>query len=578
MRKMVLMIVALLLCSMTTNAIPVRPGQWSTLTLADGTTVRAELRGSEYGTWYQDAQGQCYVQQGDCYVRIEEATADTRRQSMPAARRSRRAFNTSTENGLGAFGKNSKGAMYSIGEYTIPVIMVEFEDTKFRTEHTQELFQNYLTQEGFQYHNPHTNKTVGVGSIRDFFVSQSEGMFKPNFKVLGKVTLDKSYKYYGQHAPNDMLNDWHADEMVVDAIKIAAAQLGVDFKQYVVQPKDSYHEEGIPLVCFLYAGEAESNHANKNAEDYQPDLLWPHELDIDKDIELPGGVTVNLNSYFIGNELAKDGKSLAGIGTFVHELGHALGLPDWYCTDPSLRYHGDDAFGHWSTMDSGSYVGDSWTPMGYTAYERSYMGWLDIPTITKSGHVKLGKPYEKNYCAVFFCEDDNEEDTEYFIIESRYPSTWYPKATEKVFEDDDIRYGSGLMLSRFAFDEDEWLDDGPNNEKDAKRAMMITADGEPLNRSAFQDELFGNGVSTISGKKFLSGIAWDVTISNITKNSDGSIEFDLDLGTTGIEELKNGRIEELKSSDAWYDLQGRRLQGQPTQKGVYLYKGKKVIK
>ncbi|MBQ8152509.1 MAG: hypothetical protein IJ069_02350 [Prevotella sp.] len=42
-----------------------------------------------------------------------------------------------------------------------------------------------------------------------------------------------------------------------------------------------------------------------------------------------------------------------------------------------------------------------------------------------------------------------------------------------------------------------------NNEKDAKRAMMITADGEPLNRSAFQDELFGNGVSTISGKKFL---------------------------------------------------------------------------
>ena len=85
-------------------------------------------------------------------------------------------------------------------------------------------------------------------------------------------------------------------------------------------------------------------------------------------------------------------------------------------------------------------------------------------------------------------------------------------------------------------------------------------------------------VCTISGKKFLSGIAWDVTISNITKNSDGSIEFDLDLGTTGIEELKNGRIEELKSSDAWYDLQGRRLQGQPTQKGVYLYKGKKVIK
>ena len=47
--------------------------------------------------------------------------------------------------------------------------------------------------------------------------------------------------------------------------------------------------------------------------------------------------------------------------------------------------------------------------------------------------------------------------------------------------------------------------------------------------------------------------------------------------TTGIEELKNSRIEELKSAGAWYSLDGRRLQGKPTKKGIYINNGKKVV-
>jgi hypothetical protein len=30
-------------------------------------------------------------------------------------------------------------------------------------------------------------------------------------------------------------------------------------------------------------------------------------------------------------------------------------------------------------------------------------------------------------------------------------------------------------------------------------------------------------------------------------------------------------------SDTWYDLQGRKLSGKPTQKGIYIYQGKKRI-
>ena len=52
--------------------------------------------------------------------------------------------------------------------------------------------------------------------------------------------------------------------------------------------------------------------------------------------------------------------------------------------------------------------------------------------------------------------------------------------------------------------------------------------------------------------------------------------FEEDEDVTGIEELKDGRIEKLKS-ESWYDLSGRRLSGKPTMKGIYLYKGHKII-
>ena len=46
-------------------------------------------------------------------------------------------------------------------------------------------------------------------------------------------------------------------------------------------------------------------------------------------------------------------------------------------------------------------------------------------------------------------------------------------------------------------------------------------------------------------------------------------------GTTGIEEV--GWQMADGGSDVWYDLNGRRLQQKPTQKGVYILNGKKTV-
>ena len=44
---------------------------------------------------------------------------------------------------------------------------------------------------------------------------------------------------------------------------------------------------------------------------------------------------------------------------------------------------------------------------------------------------------------------------------------------------------------------------------------------------------------------------------------------------TGIREMEDVRS---KMSDVWYDLSGRRLDGKPAQRGIYIYKGKKIIR
>lgn len=50
-----------------------------------------------------------------------------------------------------------------------------------------------------------------------------------------------------------------------------------------------------------------------------------------------------------------------------------------------------------------------------------------------------------------------------------------------------------------------------------------------------------------------------------------------DEETTGVVELKNGRIEELKFDGAWYSIDGVKLDKKPTRKGLYIFNGKKIV-
>ena len=56
-----------------------------------------------------------------------------------------------------------------------------------------------------------------------------------------------------------------------------------------------------------------------------------------------------------------------------------------------------------------------------------------------------------------------------------------------------------------------------------------------------------------------------------------SIDFGEGDNATGIISIDNGQLIIDNSMDAWYSLDGRKLDGQPTQNGIYINNGKKVV-
>ena len=495
--KRLFVTLSLMIVTMAVMAIPAKRGLWKTLTLSNGTEVRAQLVGDEHGHWMQAEDGTCYLQNNGVYEQVDRQIVTERRQArLNAKAAKRKAIYASTSDGLGQKGTMSRGAVPSIGEYTIPVVMVQFSDKQFKSTTTVEKMTRYYNEEG--YHD----ETGSVGSVRDYFKAQSGGQFVPTFDVVGIVTLSNTSEYYGGN--NEAGDDQGLDNLPGDVVAAAVSQLGADFSKYIVPAGDSYHNDGVPLLAMFYAGKGEATEAEttENAK-----LLWPCEWD---DVEDPVGEGtyngVHFNSFFIGNELL--GNTLMGMSVFCHEFGHAMGLPDFYCTDYS--YSKDDSFGLWSIMDSGAYVDDECRlPVGYNAYEKSYMGWLELKEFGNAEEVTLQSPLGTAENSAYIIRNSSSET---FIFENRQPSTWYPE-----------EFGEGVMVSRIAYSYNAWSNNTLNNTQSKKRACILTANGEKLYYSASNANLYGGSKKSIASLKTYSGSAKNIGINDIVKNGDGTI-------------------------------------------------------
>ena len=96
----------------------------------------------------------------------------------------------------------------------------------------------------------------------------------------------------------------------------------------------------------------------------------------------------------------------------------------------------------------------------------------------------------------------------------------------------------------------------------------------------------GAGVELASGNTLylLGPGTLNATGGNAANGGDGTAlarqitAFNIDFGegeTTSL--IENGKLKIENEAGAWYSLDGRRLNGKPTTKGVYINNGKKVV-
>lgn len=345
------------------------------------------------------------------------------------------------------------------GEIRGLIILVQFSDVKFKSSDPQAAFTRYMNEEGYHENGMHW-------SVRDYYVANSMGAFKPTFDVAAPVTLSNNRAYYGAlQISYDGTNYYdYPDSAFIEAIKLIKQRGDVDFTLY-----DNDGDQKVDFVYMIYAGIGEADTGIEYA-------IWPQAAYVNP-IAVAGNCSGwSRNCYYVshyacsneisGNAYAHDTstKILAGIGTFVHEYGHVLGLPDFYNTedmnDQSTPFI-------WSLMDMGEYNSYAendllagTAPPRLTAFERYSLGWLTPRVLEKqNGEITL-YGIDQNDAILVPSTNKNE----YFFLDYRAK-----------YDEIAPLPNSGMLVWRVSYNASAW-DNNKVNVKDAYRMNLIRSD------------------------------------------------------------------------------------------------------
>lgn len=572
---------------MSMAAIPAQKRIKRHIRLENGTTVLAELRGDEFGSCWQTRDGRIFtiVPGNDIYKEVSAENLASKANQKRIAASKARAKRTACK--VGTRSVSAGEHQPYIGKKKGLIILTQYSDLKFLPDHDAVFYKDFANKEGFTTQYGHN------GSVRDYFMAQSNGRFELDFDVVGPVTLPKEYAYYGAHT-EDGANDAHPGEMIATACELANEQFDINFADY-----DWDNDGEVEQVYILFAGRTEASGGNENT-------IWAHEWNLVETIGAPITLDgVKVNTYACGCELAvtytydeeNDTYIVTerpdGIATVCHEFAHCLGFPDMY----DILYSGLYGMGSWDLMCMGCYNGDpsGTCPPNYTAWERMYAGWLEPMVLDKPTTVKGMKP-SSQYGQTFIIYNDNNKN-EYYLLENRQPDDFYDSALP----------GSGLMITHVDYDPTIWKYnivntklDKDNNlgeeykllENDHERCTLFRA-GNPEDIDYEYTDLYpSNGNNQLTDTSTPAAKLYNVnkagtllmgkSITNITQNADGTIDFDFMGGSdTNVVTAVNGvNVMPTMQQDGYYNIEGiyAGKDFNTLEKGVYMSNGKKIIK
>ena len=414
------------------------------VTLQDGKTVMAQIHGDEHFHFYTTTSGELIIFENDTWRMATDADKEqlTKKQEAATARRKANEKITAIR------------PFPHVGTPKALVIMVDFSDQRF--QYTKNDINKLLNGTGYDtssgYH--------GYGSAAQYFNDCSNGKFRPKFDIVGPYHLSKSYTVYGKG--NDDTSSFLKDVCTI-------ANNDVDFTQY-----DSDNDGYVDLVYIIYAGYSAQWGDQKN-----PNAIWP-KSGIGDYGTYDGK---HVYRYGVNNELAfypsvwQDMKVdeatfkpyLSGIGVFLHEMSHTMGLPDFYptVTWSDISKYDNQSMEEWDLMDGGenSYYGFYPTP--YTAWERELMGWTEkMDTLKNPANVTL-TPLANGGKGLRVMNDNDATGNEYYILESITKKGWYAKMP-----------GTGILVTHINYDASSFANfNGPNNTAGKPKITVIPANG-----------------------------------------------------------------------------------------------------
>ena len=191
-------------------------------------------------------------------------------------------------------------------------------------------------------------------------------------------------------------------------------------------------------------------------------------------------------------------------------------------------------------MDYGQYWANGYAPIGYSAYERSFMGWLDVSELTDQAAACRLYPFGSDEGPTAYVLRAPNDEKEYFLLENRQPGRWYPAGL-----------GHGMLVTHVYYSSRMWNMNTVNNSLNRLRYTVVPADGEwqssqtMTSATDFRGDLFPGFTSnteftddTTPAPDLFSGGKLGKPLYNIAESDEGVISFSyLDRNATGIDAL-----------------------------------------
>ena len=536
------------LYSLMVSAVPAKRERCS-LTLADGSVVEATFMGDESIHFYMTDDSLCLQCDDKGIAHFVDAEALYARWQLKANKRqaARTAKRAARRKALG----DESGTI--IGNKPGLVILVQFPDVPFH--YGNATFQRFFNEEGY-------TDGINIGSVRDYFLDASYGLFDFQFDVVGPITMSHSLSYYGKNNSNG--DDQHPAEMAAEAVKMVDNE--VDFSRY-----DWDGDGEVEQVFIIHSGYDEAQSRNK-------DQIWSHAWTLTEALEEGDGdgpVTLDdvvIDSYATSSELRNSsGTGICGIGTPCHEFTHCFGIPDFYDT---VGY----SFGmkSWDLMDYGEYNGNGGTPAGFTSYERMFCGWLNPTELTEATIVSEMPPLTSKPVAYILRNSGNRN--EYYLFENRQDESW-----------DKYLAGHGMLILHVDFDSQAWYDNTVNTVRSHQRMTIIPADnslysfslsGDPWPGTSGNTELsdFSTPAATLYNENAEGDLFMHHSITGITESEEGLISFIFDEEALNLKDPKALQ----DSQKPIFDLSGRQIVNRKLSNcqipsGIYIQDGKKIM-